>query len=654
MLITKMIDTLGRVWYIKHILFLLIIRDSMILRLAALLCLLQISNVHADARLIIHLTDYLANDYAGAVSEEKKILSEGEYAEQVEFSQTALKEGKSDPSLNSNTDLMMRLTYLNNAITNRAPPSEVIPLAREIQKNVIKVSGISLAPSNWPDYDKAKKIFEAKCISCHGAEGRGDGPDGVDLDPKPSNFHNPQRAPIVSPFAAFNTIRLGVVGTGMMSFSDLSDDEIWSLAFYVNTFRFGKPVKNRENLSQKVSNETLLTKAAVFNDAELSEYLTSIGESSELVKNIRLYFFDSSSSDYLSKAQNLLKQSFKSYQDGNQAEAEKLSLEAYFLGIEPVETKINANDPSAVTRIEEHMAGYRTAIKNKDNSTIETHLNSLIAEIKNLEVLLSGQEVTPGFAFLSGFSIILREGFEAVLVILAILGVGKAAASSMVVGTIHAGWIVSLLLGFIGWFLSGWLISMSGIGREIMEAIAAFFAVFVLIYVGFWMHRQTEINRWKEFINVKVRNLAQTKNLVGLFILSFVVTFREVIETVLFLRTVYIDTEPDAQIYIFIGVIVAFCIVLLVSILITKFRNKISLKKFFDLSSVLMMILATILVGKGVHSLQEGGISSMTAFPLKMRIELLGIFPSWESLIAQIAILATSLLIWKSAGKKST
>ncbi len=47
---------------------------------------------YADARLIIHLTDYLANDYSGAISEEGKVLSEGEYAEQIEFSQTALKE----------------------------------------------------------------------------------------------------------------------------------------------------------------------------------------------------------------------------------------------------------------------------------------------------------------------------------------------------------------------------------------------------------------------------------------------------------------------------------------------------------------------------------------------------------------------------------
>jgi high-affinity iron transporter len=623
----------------------------MLFRLIALITFLQFSEAFADARLIIHLTDYLANDYSGAVSEEGKILSEGEYAEQVEFGQTALKEGQTDPVLGQNLDLIQSLTKLNDAIANKRPPSVVVPLAREIQKNAIKISGIALSPPSWPNYDKAQKLFEAKCISCHGAEGRGDGADGVDLDPKPANFHDMGRAPIVSPFAAFNTIRLGVPGTGMMAFSDLSDEDIWSLAFYVNTFRFGKPVKNRENLSHKISNEELLSKSATLNDEDLKKYIALKDPQSDLLSKVRLYYFESESSDYLIKAEQLLKLSLSKYEGGQYAEAEKLSLEAYFTGIEPVENQIMANDPSAVTRIEEAMAAFRRSIKDKESKDIYIHHAALILEIKDLQVLLAGQTVTPELAFISGFSIILREGFEAVLVILAILGVGKVAASSAVTLAIHSGWIISLILGVVGWFVSGWLISISGVSREIMEAVAAFFAVFVLIYVGFWMHRQTEISRWKEFIDVKVRNLAKTKNLFGLFVLSFIVTFREVIETVLFLRTVYIDTEPKTQVYILAGVLVAFAIVITVSLLITKFRNKISLKKFFTLSSVLMMILATILAGKGVHALQEAGLVSMSVFPLKLRIELLGIFPSWETFLAQVAVLTSSVLIWKMAGK---
>jgi high-affinity iron transporter len=261
----------------------------MIFRLLAILVFLQISNVYADARLIIHLTDYLANDYSGAVSEDGKVLSEVEYAEQVEFGATALKEGQTNPKINQDTELLKKLAELNNAIISKSAPKVVIPLARAIQKDVIKVSGIALSPRSWPNYEKAKTLYQNNCVSCHGVDGRGDGPDGVDLDPKPSNFHDMQRAPIVSPFAAFNTIRLGVPGTGMPA-HDLSDEDIWSLAFYVNTFRFGEPSKSRDTLSVKISNEELLKAAAEKNDHDLTAFLSQKDNQPNFLKKIRLYY----------------------------------------------------------------------------------------------------------------------------------------------------------------------------------------------------------------------------------------------------------------------------------------------------------------------------------------------------------------------------
>ncbi len=617
-----------------------------------LLVLIPISLAHADARLIIHLTDYLANDYAGAVGEDQKILSETEFAEQKEFSLKVLEEGKKNPQLNDKDALIESLQKLNDLILNKASPKIIVPLARKIQKEVLVLSGIALHPVKWPDYAKAKKIFDESCVQCHGQTGHGDGILGKDLDPKPANFHDLSRAPLVSPFAAFNTIKLGVPGTSMAGF-DYSDEDVWALAFYINTFRFGVPEKHSAQLSSRATNEEILAQLSSSNDEQFRSYALLINEGPEkFLRDARLHSVESETSDYLARAKSLLAESVKAFSMGNHDQAQQFSLEAYFQGFDLVESKISANDPEAVTRIEEKMANFRKAIKQKDEKEIKRNYDALNIEIEALQVLFADQRVTPTVAFLSGFSIILREGFEAVLVILAILGVAKAAATPSVTIAVHSGWIISLILGVIGWYISGVLIGMSGMSRELMEAVAAYFAVFVLIYVGFWMHRQTEIGRWKEFVNVKVKNLTQTKNLLGLFGLTFLVTFREVIETVLFLRTVYIDTKDGDQIFILLGVLVAFAIVLTVSILISKFRNKIPLSKFFNLSSVIMMILATILAGKGMHAFQESGLVMMTPTPFKPRIELLGIFPSWETILSQVVILALSVGIWKNAGKK--
>ncbi len=38
--------------------------------------------------------------------------------------------------------------------------------------------------------EEAQNIFSTRCAVCHGAEGRGDGPGGAGLDPKPRNYHD--------------------------------------------------------------------------------------------------------------------------------------------------------------------------------------------------------------------------------------------------------------------------------------------------------------------------------------------------------------------------------------------------------------------------------------------------------------------------------
>lgn len=38
--------------------------------------------------------------------------------------------------------------------------------------------------------EQAKELFESRCATCHGNEGRGDGPAASNLNPRPRNFHS--------------------------------------------------------------------------------------------------------------------------------------------------------------------------------------------------------------------------------------------------------------------------------------------------------------------------------------------------------------------------------------------------------------------------------------------------------------------------------
>ena len=59
----------------------------------------------------------------------------------------------------------------------------------------------------------------------------------------------------------------------------------------------------------------------------------------------------------------------------------------------------------------------------------------------------------------------------------------------------HGGWVGALLMGGLVWIFSGWILTISGAGRELMEGITSLVAVLVLLYVGFWLHSKTEIHR---------------------------------------------------------------------------------------------------------------------------------------------------------------
>jgi len=58
---------------------------------------------------------------------------------------------------------------------------------------------------------------------------------------------------------------------------------------------------------------------------------------------------------------------------------------------------------------------------------------------------------------------------------------------------------------------------------------------------------------------------------------------------------------------------------------------------FFSASSALIALLAVVLTGKGVAALQEAGWIAVSVAPVP-HIELLGIYSTWQSVLAQLAV----------------
>jgi high-affinity iron transporter len=216
-----------------------------------------------NSRLAVHLLDYLASDYGGAVNG-GKVTSLSEYEEQQEFV------NKIDKIIHEtkNKELIEKSAKLKLFIKQKKDAGDVSFLARSIQRDLITFAKMTIAPESWPDIKRGKEIFAKNCISCHGLTGLGDGPDGKKLDPKPSNFHNLERMNTISAFHCYNTIRLGVPGTGMIAHDNLDDRQIWDLAFYVMSI----PFSDKANLSSSNNDPIIpLRDVSMLSNIEISE-----------------------------------------------------------------------------------------------------------------------------------------------------------------------------------------------------------------------------------------------------------------------------------------------------------------------------------------------------------------------------------------------
>ena len=182
-----------------------------------------------DVQTIWRLLDYIAVDYPGAV-EDGKVISEAEYAEMVEFSESAAKRIAELPAASDRAALIAQANDMKIAIAGKASADTVGQDARLLASNLLRAYPIPLAPHNAPDLQNGARLYAQNCASCHGLSGNGQGPDAQGLDPAPIDFTDAERARQRSLFGLYQVIGQGLDGTAMQSFSDLPAQDRWDLA----------------------------------------------------------------------------------------------------------------------------------------------------------------------------------------------------------------------------------------------------------------------------------------------------------------------------------------------------------------------------------------------------------------------------------------
>ncbi len=158
--------------------------------------------------------------------------------------------------------------------------------------------------------------------------------------------------------------------------------------------------------------------------------------------------------------------------------------------------------------------------------------------------------------------------------------------------------LASLLVSMVILALYG---ELQGSSAEVFEGIAALTATAVLTYTVLWMTRHARTI--KAELESRVEATASAGQAMGMAALSFIVVFREGLETVLLL-TALLLVDPSGTIF---GALGAGLMVAVVAILLMRGIYRLDVRRFFQVTSVLLVVFAAGLAGYGVHELIEAG-----------------------------------------------
>jgi high-affinity iron transporter len=463
------------------------------------------------------------------------------------------------------------------------------------------------------------------------------------MDPAPTNFHDRGRMERRSAYSLYSTITLGVQGTPMVAFAELTDEQRWGLAFHVAGLgdadaerRHGAAVWGSRRDRGPFGS---LAGLAMATAAEISARNGRDGVAVLAYLRTRPDLAATpGSSSALTHSTRLLSESLQAYRQGRGREAQDLAVRAYLDGFELIEPSLDAVDRSLRVTIEAEMIRYRTMLRDgAAMSVVEAQAGRLQSLLSDAERALSSGSLAAGPAFVSAFVILLREGLEAVLVVAAIIALLVRAGRRDALPAVHAGWIGALLLGALTWAVASYVVAISGATREVTEGVTALVSAVVLIWVGFWMHDKSHAARWAAYLRTRLHGALGRRATWGLAAVSFVAVYREVFETVLFYQALWLQTAPGARHALIGGLAVAAVVLMLLSWLIIRGSLGLPLGIFFGATSMVLAALAVVLAGKGIKALQEAGV--LAPHPVAApSVPLLGVYADGLGLVLQVVL----------------
>ncbi|PIC97949.1 transporter [Sporosarcina sp. P29] len=344
----------------------------------------------------------------------------------------------------------------------------------------------------------------------------------------------------------------------------------------------------------------------------------------------------------------LLDESSDSLQSGKLNDTKKSLRE--FIQIWPnVEGEVRTKNASLYTELENELP---LMIGQLSNSGYD--LEKAERQLQNFKQQIALLQTNDSFSFWDSALILLREGLEALLIIMALLTFLTNANQQAMRKWVYIGAGAGMALSIVVAIMMSTVLQSVTIGndREMMEGYVGLVAAALMIGVGIWMHQKSNVASWNRYISKQMGQAISKGSVLAMASVSFLSVFREGAETIVF----YAGIAPKMSTVEFvIGILLAVVILAIVAAIFMKLSHRVPIHRFFAVATILIYVLAFKIIGVSLHTLQLTNVINTTVQPRLPIIDFIGFYPTNETIMAQLGLLIIILVtVWiRKAGNRS-
>ncbi len=365
-------------------------------------------------------------------------------------------------------------------------------------------------------------------------------------------------------------------------------------------------------------------------EVEPFDYNVTISNFNDLKKSIEDFIEGKTIATSVNKnttlkvAIKILEEGLEAFKNGDKSTGQ-LKLKEFIIIWPTVEGDVSTRNSALYTKVESETPIIMVKGGEKE---YQNKLQNLITELLQINTKAE-------YNFLDAMWILLREGVEALLIVLALVSSLKASKLTKGLVWVYSGGILGIVAsGIIAYVLQKIFPAVSaGTNREILEGFIGIFAVIMMIGIGMWLHSKSNLKSWNHFMQRQMKAVATSGSFISMFALSFLAVFREGAETILF----YVGIIPLISMKnLILGIVLAIIVLIIITIIILYTSSKIKVYKMFFLLTWMIYLLAFKMLGTSVHMLQVVGIIPLRVIPFVPTVESVGLYANWEVFVAQL------------------